>query len=1178
MFGCDPCNRDSGDGRACLQCNAIFERQITLDEHILRTHPNSIASVTSKIHQCTRCAFKTTVSGCFKEHLSKHPETSSNKFSTCTHCDATFKRKSSLDNHLIKQHPNFISSVTNKIHKCTKCSYETTISSHLKSHLSKHSETPAICTFSKCLHCKASFRKKISLDDHILKNHPNFVSSVTSKVHKCTKCNFETTMCTHLKRHLMTHAETPDKHLLSTCAFCHAPFKSRTSLDDHILKKHPTFIASVTSKIHECGKCTFKTAFKNDLNRHSLKHLDVAPIYRFKTCIHCNVIFKRQITLDEHILRRHPNYISCVTSKIHECTLCAFKTTISGRFKKHLLLEHSETRSKYKLSTCTHCKLTFKRKHWLDNHVIRKHPNFIDSVTSKVHECTLCGFKTTISAYFKRHMLKHPETISYYNFSTCTHCDRSFRSKSLLDNHLIKKHPKFISSVTNKIHKCTVCSYETTISTNLRNHLLIHTKTSAICRPITCTHCKASFNKKISLDDHIIKYHPNFASSVTSKIHKCTKCNFETTMCTDLKRHSMKHAETPDKHMLSTCRFCQAMFKSKTSVDDHILRKHPTFIASVTSKIHECAKCTFKTVYTNNLKIHSLLKHSEPSSDYNFSTCMYCDLTFGNKSSLGNHLIKDHPNFIASITNEIHEFAERPLETTMNCYFKEHLFEQSETRSKYKLSTCTHCNLTFKRKHWLDNHVIRKHPNFIDSVTSKVHECILCGFKTTISAYFKRHMLKHPETSSNYRFSTCTHCDRTFKTKSLLDNHLIKKHPNFVSSVTNKIHKCTMCSYETTISTNLRSHLLIHAKTPAICRPITCPHCKASFNKKISLDDHIIKYHPSFASSVTSKVHKCTKCNFETTMCTDLKRHSMKHAETPDKHMLSTCRFCQATFKSKTSVDDHILRKHPNFIASKSRDGRACLQCNAIFKRQTTLDEHILRTHPNSISSVTSKLHECTQCAFKTTRHSLKHTETRPNHRPNTCALCHASFKTKRTLDNHTLQKHPKFIDSVTSKIHECTLCTFKTTMNAGFKEHLLKHPETISSYKFSACTHCDQTFKRKYLLDNHVLKKHPNVISSAINKIYKCTECNYETTISASLRRHMKVHSKTLPNLTCVQCNTTFKRKIFLDDHIVKKHPDFMESVTSRIHECRKCTFKTAFRNDLNRHSLNHLETAPSL
>nr|CAI5868646.1 unnamed protein product [Callosobruchus analis] len=772
MFGCDPCNRDSGDGRACLQCNAIFERQITLDEHILRTHPNSIASVTSKIHQCTRCAFKTTVSGCFKEHLSKHPETSSNKFSTCTHCDATFKRKSSLDNHLIKQHPNFISSVTNKIHKCTKCSYETTISSHLKSHLSKHSETPAICTFSKCLHCKASFRKKISLDDHILKNHPNFVSSVTSKVHKCTKCNFETTMCTHLKRHLMTHAETP---------------------------------------------------------------------------------------------------------------------------------------------------------------------------------------------------------------GTCTHCDRSFRSKSLLDNHLIKKHPKFISSVTNKIHKCTVCSYETTISTNLRNHLLIHTKTSAICR------------------------------------------------------------------------FCQAMFKSKTSVDDHILRKHPTFIASVTSKIHECAKCTFKTVYTNNLKIHSL-RHLQDSR-----ACLQCNTIFKRQITLDEHILRRHPNYISCVTSKIHECTLCAFKTTLSGRFKKHLLKHSEPSS-----TCTHCNLTFKRKHWLDNHVIRKHPNFIDSVTSKVHECILCGFKTTISAYFKRHMLKHPETSSNYRF------------------------------------------------------------------------CQATFKSKTSVDDHILRKHPNFIASVTSKIHECAKCTFKTVYANNLKIHSF----------------------------------------SKSRDGRACLQCNAIFKRQTTLDEHILRTHPNSISSVTSKLHECTQCAFKTTargrlkKHLLKHSETKI-----TCPHCKAKFRRRTLLDNHVIKKHPNFVSSVTSKIYKCTKCAFETTINTHLKRHSLKHTETRR-----ACTHCDQTFKRKYLLDNHVLKKHPNVISSAINKIYKCTECNYETTISASLRRHMKVHSKTLPNLTCVQCNTTFKRKIFLDDHIVKKHPDFMESVTSRIHECRKCTFKTAFRNDLNRHSLNHLETAPSL
>nr|CAI5864640.1 unnamed protein product [Callosobruchus analis] len=38
------------------------------------------------------------------------------------------------------------------------------------------------------------------------------------------------------------------------------------------------------------------------------------------------------------------------------------------------------------------------------------------------------------------------------------------------------------------------------------------------------------------------------------------------------------------------------------------------------------------------------------------------------------------------------------------------------------------------------------------------------------------------------------------------------------------------------------------------------------------------------------------------------------------------------------------------------------------------------------------------------------------------CPHCRAQFKSKRSLDNHTLTSHPQFIASVTSKIrvHEC--------------------------------------------------------------------------------------------------------------------------------------------------------------
>nr|CAI5819307.1 unnamed protein product [Callosobruchus analis] len=44
----------------------------------------------------------------------------------------------------------------------------------------------------------------------------------------------------------------------------------------------------------------------------------------------------------------------------------------------------------------------------LDDHVVRKHPDFISSITNKLRECTKCPFKTQFKTFFDRHLLKHP--------------------------------------------------------------------------------------------------------------------------------------------------------------------------------------------------------------------------------------------------------------------------------------------------------------------------------------------------------------------------------------------------------------------------------------------------------------------------------------------------------------------------------------------------------------------------------------------------------------------------------------------------------------------------------------------------------------------------------------------------------------------------------------------------
>nr|CAH7767233.1 unnamed protein product [Callosobruchus chinensis] len=505
---------------SCLRCNAIFERQITLDEHILRTHPNFIAFVISKIHECTLCAFKTTRSGCFKEHLLEHPEANPNyKFRTCAHCNVAFKKKVSLDNHMLNKHPNFISSVTYKIHKCTECNYRTTMSTHLKRHLLKHTETPTNHILRTCAICPAEFKSKRSLDDHILRNHPNSIASVTYKIHECTLCTFKTTRSGWFQEHLLKHPGT-----ISTCAFCPAGFKSKRSLDQHIVKKHPNYGTSFS-----CYHCNYIFRSKRRLISHMEVHQNKKNML---SCLPCNRTFERQITLNEHILRTHPNFIAFITSKIHECTLCAFKTTRSDCFKDHLL-KHPE-------ATCAHCNVAFKKKVSLDNHMLNKHPNFISSVTHKIHKCTECNYRTTMSNHLKRHLLKHTETPTNHK-----HCNTTFKTKTLLDNHVIKKHPNSTSSVTNKIHRCTECNYKTTKSTDLKKHSLKHTEIPDTRLLSTCAFCPAGFKSKRSLDQHIVKKHPNSIASVTEKILKCRKCTYKTTISSHLKSHLLNHSKAP---------------------------------------------------------------------------------------------------------------------------------------------------------------------------------------------------------------------------------------------------------------------------------------------------------------------------------------------------------------------------------------------------------------------------------------------------------------------------------------------------------------------------------------------------------------------------------------------------------------------------------------------------------
>nr|CAH7755064.1 unnamed protein product [Callosobruchus chinensis] len=116
--------------------------------------------------------------------------------------------------------------------------------------------------------CNAAFKSNETLDSHILRNHPDFVESIRGKIHECTQCGYRTVRKNTLTRHMLTHPGMATELIIFTCEYCTATFKSKKSLQSHIVREHRDFSATLSSKIHRCTNCDYKTTRKRCLENH----------------------------------------------------------------------------------------------------------------------------------------------------------------------------------------------------------------------------------------------------------------------------------------------------------------------------------------------------------------------------------------------------------------------------------------------------------------------------------------------------------------------------------------------------------------------------------------------------------------------------------------------------------------------------------------------------------------------------------------------------------------------------------------------------------------------------------------------------------------------------------------------------------------------------------------------
>ncbi|CAH1980901.1 unnamed protein product [Acanthoscelides obtectus] len=240
-----------------------------------------------------------------------------------------------------------------------------------------------------------------------------------------------------------------------------------------------------------------------------------------------------------------------------------------------------------------------------------------------------------------------------------------------------------------------------------------------------------------------------------------------------------------------------------------------------------------------------------------------------------------------------------------NCNLKTDIKKASITANFY---VCTQCSEEFDKKSNLNSHIVKKHPEIISSLSCKVYECKTCDYKTLSKCNFSRHILIHQD-ASNYKLS-CPHCNATFKQRIALEDHIVKKHPEFVKSIKRSIYECPNCPYKTVIKHRIDEHVMIHSDAVPMHK---CIHCKAAFRRRRTLEDHIVIKHPEVKSSVTRKIYQCPYCSYRTLDTNKFQTHLLKH---PGAVSSIKCEYCNAVFQKNTSLGDHTIQKHPEHITA----------------------------------------------------------------------------------------------------------------------------------------------------------------------------------------------------------------------------------------------------------------------
>ena len=279
--------------------------------------------------------------------------------------------------------------------------------------------------------------------------------------------------------------------------------------------------------------CGYKRKMRNIVTDHiKFKHLNMKIEY---DCGKCDFITNNRDALWFHNRRNHAG-----KSK-KNCELCEYSTSDLRNLSQHIQSVHEGIQF-----TCEDCGKTYLRLKALDHHKLVAHS---DNPPTKPFQCTIC-----CKSYYRR---------------------------DELNDHVISSHGE-------KLFKCDLCLYSTSLEKRLKKHKISHEP-----RSVNCEDCEFKTSTKKNLMLHIDRHHNNITLS---------------------------------------CKICSYKCKSKIDFQSHNKRKHDQ-----TFKGYECDQCNYKAERKDYLNTHIRSLHDKVRFQ-----CHLCEYQATRKQYLTSHLGKIH--------------------------------------------------------------------------------------------------------------------------------------------------------------------------------------------------------------------------------------------------------------------------------------------------------------------------------------------------------------------------------------------------------------------------------------------------------------------------------------------------------------------------------------------------------